>query len=213
MNLLNSIIQGIEQLTPESLADMQQSLRMYANLEKVTSTFSLAILVMYLVYAVLNGLNWDFTNMLVNKKLKFPKYEAQFAVLAFIFLLPAMIIFRAILNSLIQLDFLYPMKIIAGLIILATWYFMMIAFALINKYKLNKLKQHLKQTFIIGCKKAKILIPTYLIIIVVLSAFFTLIYLVQDIESLSVLILSIVLFMLSIVWSRIYFLTTMKNLS
>lgn len=213
MELLNSMIQSIEQISPDTLINTQQNLLLYANLKKVTRIFSLAILVMYLTYVILNGLNWDFTNLFVNKKLGFPGYEIQFAVLAFIFLLPAMIIFRVILKSLIQLDFLYPLKIIFAAIILATWYFMMISFALINKYKLNQLKKHLLKTFIIGYKKAGILIPTYIIIIAVLSAFLYLVYLLQDSAYLSATFLSLILFIIAVVWSRIYFLTTMKNLS
>jgi hypothetical protein len=213
VEVLEPMMQSIEQMSPDTLIGTQESLMLYANLKKVTGIFSLAALVIYLIYAILNGLNWDFTNLFVNKKLGFPMYEIQFSVLAFIFLLPAMIVFRIILKSLVQLEFLYPAKIIAGLIVLVTWYFMLISFALINKYKLSQLKKHLLQTFVIGYKKAKILIPTYAIIIAVISGFLYLVYLLQDSAYLSVTFLSLILFIIAVVWTRIYFLTTMKNLS
>jgi len=183
---LDSVIQGIEQISPDSLPGMQQTLALYANMKNTTNILFTGLLAVYLAYALVNSLNWDFTNLLLNKKLGFPKYEIHFAVLAFIFLLPAMIMTKIVISSLVKIGFPEPMQVLFYLILLITWYFMMISFALINKYDLSQLKQHLKQTFIIGCKKAKILIPTCLIIIAVLALFIYLISLLQDVPYLHV---------------------------
>ena len=213
VDLLAKMMQTLESIDPSTMITLQQSMVMQLNYKVLFSTFLEGMFLLYLVYIVINGINWDLTNLLVNKKLKFPMYLLQYGILAFIFTIPAIIVFRIILRGLLDLDFFYPMKLISIGIILVTWYFMMIAFALINKYKLRQIKEHLKQTFVIGYKKAKMLVPTYLIIVLVMSAFFSVVYYLQDSAYLSVTFISIILFMLAVVWSRIYFLTTMKNLS
>ena len=209
--LLNSIMQAINQITPESIMGSQTSI-LLTGYKSIVKNFTIALTVIYLSYAVINGFIWNLSNLIVNEKEDFWIYQLQFLILALIFLFPSYIFFRIILRSLIDIDFLYPMKIIFIVIFLITWYFMMLSFALINKYKLNQLKEHLKQTFIIGYKKAGVLISTYLIILAVLSAFFALIYLVQDSAYLSVIFLSISLFIIALILSRIYFLITIRNI-
>jgi hypothetical protein len=213
VDLLAKMMQSLEGINAENMVTLQQSMVMQLNYKVLFSTFLQGMFLLYLVYIVINGINWDLSNLFVNKKLKFPIYLVQYGILAFIFTIPAIFVFRIILRSLLDLDFFYPMKLISVGIILVTWYFMMIAFALINKYEIKQIKEHLKQTFVIGYKKAKILIPAYLIIILIMSAFFSIVYYLQDSAYLSVMILSIILLMLAVVWCRIYFLTTMKNLS
>jgi hypothetical protein len=213
VELLAKMLQAMESINPETMVTLQQSMALQLNYKNVFSLFLQGMFLMYLVYIVINGINWDLSNMFVNKKLGFPMYEIQYGILAFIFTIPAMIVFRIILKGLLNLDFFYPMKLISIGIILVTWYFMMISFALINKYEIKQIKEHLKQTFVLGYKKAKILVPTYLIIVLVISVFFSVVYKLQDSAYLSAIILSIILLMLAVVWCRIYFLTTMKNLS
>ncbi|MBW2965619.1 hypothetical protein KY342_00780 [Candidatus Woesearchaeota archaeon] len=212
MELLSSMMQAVNEIDLENIMGISRSSVLFTGYKQMVRTFTTAITVLYFAYALINGFVWNLSNHIVNGKEDFWKYQLQFLVLALIFLFPAYIFFRIILSSLIKLDFLYPMKLITVLIILITWYFMMIGFGLINKYKFNQLKKHLKQTFIVGYRKAGILIPTYLIILAVLLAFFGFIYLVQDSVYLSLLVFSILLFLIALMWTRIYFLVTMKNI-
>jgi len=210
LNFLNFAVQSLDNISSSSI--FQQNFLLDASMKSASNILLKGIGVLYAAYVLLNGLNWDFTNMFVNKKLSFPFYEIHFAVLAFIFLFPAMVIIKIIVNSLIKLGLPEPMQILFYLVLIITWYFMMISFALINKYDLSQIKEHLKETFKIGYRKAEILVPTYIIILLVLSAFITLFYFLQELPYLSVTLLSIILFIIAAVWTRIYFLTTMKNL-
>jgi len=210
--IITDSLAGISQLMETiklDTANMQQMLAINTQYNSTLKIAILAFVLAYLSYVLINGLIWDLSNKLVNKKFQFPKYEFQFALLTIIFTLPAILIFRAILKSLISLQFVEPMKIVFIAIIIITWYFMMIAFSLIQKHDL---KQILKKAFIIGCKKAKILIPAYLIIIIILSLILYLVYYAAITSSLLLIIISLILLVESIIWSRIYFLTTAKNL-
>jgi hypothetical protein len=212
MDLLAPMMQAVSEIDLQNILSVSQSSVLFSGYSQIVRSFATGILVLYLTYAAINGIIWHISNFCVTGKNNFWKYQLQFFVLSFIFLFSAYVIFRIIHKSLINLDFLYPMKIITVIIILATWYFMMISFALINKYKLKQLKKHLKQTFITGYRKAKILIPTHLIILAVIFFTFYLIYISQDSIYLSALFLAIFLFLCALVWSRLYFLMTMKNI-
>ena len=212
MELLGGMMQAASKIDFDNIMSISRSSILFSGYSQIVKSFVKALTLIYLSYAVINGFVWNISNYCVSGKKISLMYQLQFLILALIFLFPSYIFFRIIHKSLISIDFLYPMKIITIAIILATWYFMMIAFALINKYKISQLKNHLKQTFAIGFKKYMILIPTYLIILMVLILAFYFLYAVQDSVYLSALIFGIFLFLWALVWSRLYFLVTMKNI-
>jgi len=212
IELLGSMIESVSKIDFDNVVSISQSAELFSGYDEIIKYFAIALAVLYLTYALINSIIWHISNYCVSGENNFWKYNLHFLILSFIFIFPAYFLFRIIHGSLINFDFLSPTKIVVAAIILITWYFMMISFALINKYKIKQLKKHLKQTFIIGYRKALILIPTYLIIISAILLSFYLIYLAQDSIYLSALLLSVFLFLWVLVWSRLYFLITMRNI-
>jgi hypothetical protein len=209
----NFIIEGIYSITPEQIASnmIDNPLALYSHYSSFIAALVLLLVLSYIVYLVLNGINWSLTNKLVNENQSFLRFFPKYMVLTLIFTIPLMIISYFFLR-LITLTGLQAMLFtILAVIVLVFWYFMTISFGLIHQYRFRAFKTHLSQTFKIGVMKARTLVPIALLIIVILAVLTALISLSAEIFPL--LAVFIAIFILALVWTRILCMTAVRNVS
>ena len=168
-------------------------------------------IVSYFLYIVLNGINWDFTNMIVSKREGFLHYQLMFGILALIFTLPAMIIINLFSKLFMSLEASTAFIIIGFLVLLIAVYFMYISLSLINQYKVKELKKLLKHAYNLGIKKFRIILPTYIIMLGFALIPLLLLSFLLD-ANLLLVIGFVVLLILGINFGRIYFLVAMKEI-
>lgn len=179
--------------------------------DSMISNILMFFLSVYLLYIVLNGINWDITDNIVYKDIRFLHYQAYFAILSVIFTIPAVIVINIISNIFLNIQAVAAVIIIGFVILLIALYHMYISFSLISKYKIKEIGPLLKETFVLGYQNFWTLLPTYIIMIIVSIAPIFLMYLTIE-RNAFLLFGSVILFILCIVWSRLYFLTTMKEI-
>jgi hypothetical protein len=207
----NAIIEPLKEspLVQGNLAALYENpIETYEAYQQMIKNIAMLLTLSFVSYILINGVNWELSNMITGKKCRCIKYHATFALLTLIFVLPALLIINIFSRILFTVQLTSAILIIGLIVLLIALYFMYVSFSLINKYKLKKL---LKQTFKIGVKKFKTLIPTYIIMLIPQLIFLVLIYFLLEAHFL-LLIGSTLLLVLSVNWARIYFLTTMKEI-
>jgi len=181
--------------------------------------YNLQFLLSYslIIFILLNGFIWLLSSNLVDKKLlkirKLPKeffvYVLKFCfvtlIFSFLIYLFGYSTLKSFLNPLLaQTANFTPLLLIT----LALFYFIYIAFSLLSKVKLKYLIRNL---FKIGIKKAHIILSAYVMIIIVLSIFSLLsFYLIE--KNLFLLFISSILFVLTLIWSRIFLILIVEKL-
>ena len=185
----------------------------YKSYDVIVKSLKGLVIATFLIFAVLNGINWAFTDYLINRKniKEFFTYLWKFVLLTF---LHGSIILVLILTF-IKVSFADLMTEgnagfgIAALILgVAVLYFMFISFALAGKTKLRNI---FKRAFMIGTKKAGAVILAYLINIAFVDLLFFLLYIVIDV-SFWLLLLMTLLFFFSFIPARIFLILAVNRL-
>jgi hypothetical protein len=164
----------------------------------------------YLLYIILNGINWDISNIIVTEYDKILHHHISYALLALLFTIPSMIIINVLSKLFFSLELISAFIIVGLIVLLISVYFMYISFSLIKEYKPKDFGKLLKRAYDIGMTQFRLMFPIYLIMILAIAVPFGLIYLTIEMNFL-LLLGSIVLFILGINWSRIFFLTVMEE--
>jgi hypothetical protein len=184
----------------------------YQEYKQMLSSIFMFFLFVYLCYIVINGINWDISNMILGGKCRCMHYLGTFAILFLIFTLPAVLLINIISKIFFSIELAAAIIILGLAIFLIAIYFMYISFSLINKYKLKDLKKLLKHTFKIGFKNVPVLVTTHIIMLTPQIILLALIYRLLE-ANFFLLILLIILYIKAINWARIYFLTTVKEIT
>jgi len=196
----------------ELITAIAPAMEKYGYYKAMLRNLTLFIVTMFALYIVINSMNWNLSNFILNEKSLFLKYQLKFGILFLTFTLPIIAIINFTTQYVFNIDQIQtaiPFYIIISLIFL---YFMYISFAYMNKMKnLKQIPNIIKQSFIIGIKKAKILIPTIIITtglpILALYAIST-----QLEANFLLLLFLIAVFIVLINWGRITLLLVIKNL-
>jgi hypothetical protein len=209
----NYLMQKFYEITPEQISAnmVDNPLALYSHYSSLVNAVVLLIVLSYVTYLVLNGINWSITNKIVNAKQKFFRFFPKYVIFTLMFTIPLMIVawlfIRLITITGLQAMFLT----LLGITILVFWYFMTISFSLIHNYWQWDLKYHIMHTFAVGVKKAGTLVLIGIFNVVVLCLLALLIYKASD--YFIPLIIAIVLFILGLVWTRILFMTAVREAS
>jgi hypothetical protein len=184
----------------------------YGYYQEMLRNLTLFTVAMYVFYIVINGINWDLSNLMVNKKSPFLEYQIKFAILVFIFTLPIIAIINITTYYLFSIEQLQIAIPFYGIISLISLYFMYISFASINKVKMiAHYPTIIKDAFLTGVKKAHILLPTFLLT-TGLPVLFMYIISAQLEENFLILLLLIAIFIVLINWGRIVLLLVVKKI-
>ena len=210
----NFLLEGFYSITPEQIAAnmIDNPLALYSHYSSFIGAVILLIVLSYVVYLVINGINWSLTNKIVNENQRFFRFFPKYIVMTLIFTVPLMLIsyffIRAITITGLQAMFLT----ILAVIIIVFWYFMCTSFGLIYRYRgFRTIQRHLYHTFLIGYKKSRTLVPITIFTVVLIAFLGAMIYLTSDIFPL--LLIFIILFVLALVWTRILCMTAVRNAS
>lgn len=213
---LKGLLEPIEAIAnvPEEqlISSLGPIVEKYGTYQEMLKSLTLFITAMYVIYIIVNGINWDLSNLMVNKKSPFLKYEIKFAILVFVFTLPIIAIINITSQyvfNIEQLQIAIPFYALLSFILL---YFMYISFASINKVmSITHYPTIIKDAFLTGVKKAHILLPTFLIT-TGLPALFLYMISTQLEENFGILLLLIAIFIVLINWGRIVLLLVVKQL-
>jgi len=206
-----SSFQGLtEEASPEDIINiMEQSEaidKAYSNITAATNKLLFVYLpILFLLYILLNGINWDIANTIVHEHSAFLKFEAMFSISTIFFAALALIL-GTILFS-IGTD---VAMIVALIIFVLLVYFAYISFGLIFKYKLSQTKEFLKAVFYIGFKKAGALLFSYFFAVLVAVLAGMLVYNMMF-SSMTSLFLSIALLVIALAWGKIYLMASVKK--
>lgn len=189
----------------------EDPLMIYENYTKMMFYLRFMILFFLLTFVIINGLLWTLSNNLLNKKdLKQSlNYFSTFGIVTLIFsLLVYILIFNTLRASLAELE--YNLLPLIGILVLSIIliYFLFISFSLIHK---RKPKDILKLTFRIGIFKFPKIILIYLINLIIISFFSFLLYLTIELNIIF-LFITIILFVLSFVFTRLFFMISINDL-
>ncbi len=184
----------------------------YSEYKAMLNSVFMFLLLIYLSYAVINGVNWDLSNLMVNRQQKFLFYELRFAALSFIFMLPLLAAVYFITELVLYAEFNLSILPVIAIIIFIELYFMYISFSLINEWKKPKeITNMLKKTFLLGIKQSKVLLPAYILALLSVTAAFSLLYAALEAPFI-LLIAAIVFCILAINWARLLMLAAVKEI-
>lgn len=196
----------------EVMDSLEPMFEKYGYYNQIIKNLTLFVVSMYIIYIIINGINWDMSNLMVNKKSPFLEYQVKFAILVFIFTLPIIAFINITMQYVFNIEQIQIAVPIYILVMLIALYFMYLSFASINKVKMiSHYPTIIKDAFLTGVKKAHILFPVLLITTGIPAL---LIYIIStQLEANFLLLLSLIgLFVLLINWGRIIFLLVVKHL-
>ena len=213
---INAFLAPMENISMESeeeiLTSLEPMMEKYSHYQAIVKNMALFIVTMFALYIVINSINWNLSNFVLNQKSFFFKYQLKFGILFLVFILPLVAVINfasGYIFSIEQIEIAIPIYLAVSLIFL---YFMYISFANINKIKnLKQIPDIVKQSFIIGIKNVKILIPT-LILTTGLPVLALYAISAQLEANFLLLLFLIAVFIVLINWGRITLLIVIKNL-
>jgi len=160
-----------------------------------------------LIYIVLNGLTWAFTDEIVNiKNVKsFFRYWLKFAIVSAIFLSILLFAVYTILKPMLLTDNInfIPLVIISSIIL----FFMYLCLALISKYPLKGLFRQIKKLMSNLHYLLLIFIIVFLLIIGLLALLSSLIE-----SNIFLLLIILLLYLLALAWTRVFLITAVNDL-
>ena len=198
----NLTLDGLRSIDPTNV---------YSEYKLMVQSIIMFFVLAYLCYIIINGVNWDLSNMIAGGKRVLTHYIFIFALLVLIFTLPAMFLINYMSRVLFNLELAGAVVIVGFVLFLIALYFMFISFSLVNKYQVNGIGHLLKNTFKHGFKDSNVLFPTYVIMFTPQAILFALASMLLE-ANFALLLLVLVLFILAVNWGRIYFLTTIREL-
>ncbi len=197
-------------LQKEDILDTSQ---LYTNYEGIVETLKKLVIITFLIFAILNGINWAFTDKLIARKStkEFFLYLWKFILLTLLYgtvILVFLLFFIKISFADLMVESSSGFGYIAFVLAFIVLYFMFISFALVGR---TELKDVFRKTFSIGFKKAHIIFLTYLINVAVVYLLFFLLYFAVDMAFWLVLLITI-LFFFSFILARIFLLLVVDKL-
>lgn len=203
---INSLENSLGESSLNALIENQAAVTELYN-QMISSILKL-LSISFLCYIMVNSINWFLSGKIAGINLSASRFFSSFSLLSAIFMIPLSIIIYAASNILFKLDLISFIPFVSTLISMICFYFLFTSFALLSRYDL---KETLKHSFKTGYKNIKTLILPYLISIFLPVIILILISLV--LESNFVLLISlIILFILSLNFGRIYFLTAANEI-
>jgi hypothetical protein len=174
--------------------------------------------VFYVCWTLFQGFNWRKSYELVHKdqKINLFHFYKRFAVVSLVFFLG----FGIIVYGLLQLLLLSMQSFLSGagkaiasvfvyLMMFLLIYLLSTSYALIGK---QSIKDSLKKTFVIGYRKAVVLVPVFVLVLLLFYIAANLVILASVLSQLFGLLIALLLILPLIVWSRIYLIHTIKKL-
>ena len=191
---------------------------MLGNSEALSSAYdamkmniALLVLFSFIAYVIFGGINWNLANLIVNGR-EYPllTYQLIFGISA-LFLTFVALLFSAFFLSFMAYVGNNQLAVLLGTVLLmGITYFSFISFALIHKYNLKQIKQLIKHTLQLGYKKFGTLSFSYAFMVLIIILFAGIVYLLLY-SPMPALFFILILFILSMNWGKLYFLTTVNN--
>jgi len=172
-------------------------------------TIIIFALFVYFLYSFLEGSNWYLNLKVADSSLTYTPFVKQFFLVTipwFILFSIHVIIsfintFRQTVTERLQLDNPIGLQIFLFVYLFTIIYFALISYALIGRYKPLK---NIKKTFSLGFKKAKIILPAFLLIVLGTIIINYLLIFLATINFILMFILGILILFPYIFWARIY---------
>lgn len=203
------VMDYLDQFEGEDLLLGDDPLMISRHYKSTMHNMRLLVLFTFLSLIILNNLNWALTNKIINKKTNFLKYTLKFALVYSIFLVLLMGVFYFAVSSSIKIAMftggsspLLNIFSVIGLFLLI--YFMFVSLALVNQ------KNMVKKLFKVGIFKVHYVLLVYAINIAVL-VFFSFILFALSALHISLVIIGLILFIFSVVWTRIFLVLVLNN--
>ena len=186
----------------------------YGNYDIILRTLKSMVITTFFIFALLNGINWAFTDRIIARKSvrEFFIHVGKFFLISLFYGILILVIILSFMKTsfadLVVDNNIGPNLIyfVLGLVVL---YFMFISFALVGR---TTLKDIFRKTFLIGIKKAHIILLAYIINIAVVDLLFFLLYLAIDWQFWILLIITI-FFFFSFILARIFLLLVVEKLN
>lgn len=209
-----SMLEQFENLSEEQISSMQlpEPYTFYENYQGMIYNLLMGVVVMYLVFLIFEGINWNLTNVIVNKARHLKEmlwYQLKYAALFLIFTIPLLLIVLGLVKSISMLGSNTQFVIGTFAFGLIDAYFLSIALGICHKYRMRELLKILKRTFVLGYTKAGALVPVGLVIFIAFAAAGALLY--YSTFSFIALALSAVLFILIVNFGRVYCMAAVKD--
>lgn len=167
----------------------------------------------FVVYLFVNGINWELTYGLFNRRFSYFRYLRKYITYGAICIIPGFISIVVILHLLINLlpEIALALSIIIWAIIA---YFMYISFGLIDNNELSpiEIKSHFQKTVKFGIKHWKTFVLTDILVCIPISIIITLIALFSETMPMPILIFLLLLPAVIINIGRLMFINISKNL-
>lgn len=212
LKLGNSIEQAMGPLKNVAEGDAQNLINNYSligdNIFMIKVSIIALIFGIYLVYSLLNGINWEIANMIANKDFKAKGYLTKFMVVSSLSLIIPVAL--ATLGILVDLPIIFlVIGLITALVMLSMLY---VIFPQIDKMalKLSLIKRYMFESFGIIKRNILSLTVSYMIIALPLVSCIALIYYLQDKNMMS-LMLSLILFVTLINIGRIFIINVVNE--
>lgn len=210
----NAMLEQVSGLSAEQILGMQipEPYQLYENYKAMLYNVYMGIFMVFAVFLLFEGINWNITNTMVNKARHLKDilwYHLKYAILFLIFTIPYLLILLALFRTIAATG--SNAQFILGAIAfgLIDAYFLAISLGICHKYKLKDLLVLLKRAFYLGGASWTIFLMSVIIVIVYILAG-TLLY--YSAVSLGLLVLAAALFILVVNWGRITCMTTVKEI-
>ncbi len=204
---------GINMLTQQSLLG-EDPLMIYQNYKVMANSILSLVIFSFFIFVGISGLSWSLTHHMSKKKKlrsflvylgKFAVITAAYSILILLFLYS---VFKFSIMDKLSAGEITLVSFLPLLLLIIIFYFAFISLALTGKYSLKDIA---KKTFVIGTKKAHIIIAAYLMDTIVVAFFSLLLFLSAELH-IVILITAMILFIASIVFSRMFLILVVNKL-
>lgn len=209
-----AMLESVENITAEQIAGMQipEPYKIYEHYKGMVYNVLMGIIMVYIAFLFLDGINWNLANAIVNRTRHLKEmvlYHLKYVVLFLVFTVPLLLIMLALVKTIALTG--SNVQFVLGAVIfgLIAAYFLSISLGICYRYRLRNLTALLNRTFVLGCKKARILVPMSLIIICIYSIAGALLYFCSF--SIGLFVLAAVFFILAINWGRVACMTAVRE--
>jgi len=174
--------------------------------------FAVFVLLSYLAYMLVNGVNWELTYFMAFREINYLRYLRKFIVVALIFTLPLFALLSLAADLLFRINTLFGV-IFIWIIVLSSFYFMYISFGLINPdvFGFRDFVKHIKKTFKFGKENLFVMLLSYFFISIIYLLLVALIYIFVE-SNILLLTAFLAAFVLFINISRLFLINLVNNI-
>jgi hypothetical protein len=216
MAVLNQGTQTVTSLaSDEASAMIIQQTQMLSLLSKVLGVFIKFIAVVFILWIILQGLNW-FLAVRSDRKISLKKYLLKFSIISLISTILIVILTLLFVNfsikNLLTLTPIISQSLINNLMIAITIiivYFTINAYSILDKHNL---RTTIKRSFKVGVKNFKEIIIAYLILVILFTIANYIVKLFALLGFTGLMISGIIVIMPLIAFSRIYLIKTINTI-